>query len=461
MLAIQPRDNEDHQPPVEPLKLFPVTPLIAGNDLPTLISDFFDWLEIEWQLPIFTPDAVRPSLPPPFMLADGLYTIADLMRLSGYSFEGITDFFTQHSITSSESVYLSDTQRQSRAYKKQDLAPFLEHWEWKRLTDVLDQWWLRFFPPACGTCFRCRKSTRSPLPPQLLCGNHVTLPRLRSAFTHFLSELKRLGSVPAWWHKHHADMWGRTAHSAVGILVIYLLDRRMLDLSFDELLQFTPLSEKNHQDIIRLWRNRRLAEYEQFLQAMNAASYKDVALQNKVLLVLGLLVLLKYGLPGIAELGRALSSDELQQACRDHRLVTIHLANGIFLPYPLTPDIRVGHVVLDDVRHYFWRYAAYQNQMGENQHWSKGPRGWEQMLIRIMEQALGFANVYKRDSNPLAQAGNRRLPHQSPAYRSQKRARRHVLYVAPCYDPETDHHLPHLLSSGTAHGTRNLALTGR
>jgi len=401
MHAIQPRDNEGRQATVDPLELFPVTPLIQGNDLPTLIIDFFDWLETVWQLPIFMPDAVRPSLPPPFMLADGLYTITDLMRLSEYSFAGIDYFLTQHGIFPSESVCLAGTRRQSRAYKKQDLAPFLAQWEWKRLTHVLDQWWLRFFPPACGTCGRCQESTCPQLPPQLLCGRHVALTRLRSVFTHFLKEVQRLGHVTAWWHEHRTDTWGKTTHSAVGILVIYLLDRRLLHLSNDELIQFSPLYDKSHQDLIRLWRNRRPAEYAQFLQAMNAASYRNIEVQKKVFLVLGLLILLKHGLPGIAELSRTLSAEEIQQLCNDHRLVTTHLGRGVFLPYPLTSDIRVGHVMLDDIRHYFWQSAAHQNQVGKSQHWSMGPRGWEQMLIKIMEQALA-APMYENATGILS-----------------------------------------------------------
>jgi site-specific recombinase XerD len=134
---------------------------------------------------------------------------------------------------------------------------------------------------------------------------------------------------------------------------------------------------------------------------MNAASYLNVDVQNKVLLVVGLLILLKYGLSGLIPLRRALSAEELQQVCNDHRLVTAHLARGIFLPYPLTQDIRVGHVILDDIRHYFWQYAAHQNQAGKSQPWGRGPRGWEQMLVNIIEQALA-APVYEYEAGILS-----------------------------------------------------------
>src|SRR5260370_33460816 len=108
----------------------------------------------------------------------------------------------------------------------------------------------------------------------------------------------------------------------------------------------------------RLSRNRRPEEYRQFLQAMIATNYKQGSKQEKALRVLCLFALLKYGLPGVAELGRPLSSEEIQRVCSERRLITTHLGYGIFLPYPLTTGVRVGHIILDDIRHYFGQYAA-------------------------------------------------------------------------------------------------------
>ena len=398
MAVVQWSADEDRQSSAVPLDLFPVTPLIQGNDLSMLMTDFFDWLETAWQLPLFQPEMVRPPLPLPLALTEEQYTIPDLARLCGCTFDWLYRYVERFRIVSPGYVpYLSPTgtKGQCRAYRKEDLVLFLEQWKWKRLTHVLDQWWLRFFPPACGTCQSCRRGGRSPMAQQFFCSGCVPLNRLRVVFTHFLRELRHLGSVAAWWQEHQTDTWSKTTCSASGILVIYLLDRRLLHLSLDELFQFEPISNKDHQDLTRLWRNRRPEEYAQFLHAMHAASYRNVEVRNKVLAVVGLLMLLKYGLPGLAELGRPLSSEELQQVCRDRRLVTLHLGSGVFLPYPLTPDIRVGHVLLDDIRHFFWSYAATSEQRGTRRHWGLGPHGCQPMLIRIAEQALA-APTYER-----------------------------------------------------------------
>src|SRR5207248_3617181 len=79
----------------------------------------------------------------------------------------------------------------------------------------------------------------------------------------------------------------------------------------------------------------------------------------------------------------------------DHRLVTKHLGSGMFLPYQLTSDIRVGHIILDDIRHYFWQYAADQDQKSTRERWSTGPCGWELQTISIIEQALA-APMYEQ-----------------------------------------------------------------
>src|SRR5258708_22340404 len=294
MFAIQPGDNAKCPSPGDPLDLFPLTPTIQGNDLPALITDFFDWLETEWQLPVFAPDVERPSFPPPLMLADDLCTNADLMRLCGCSFGAVNDFLAERGIFPSDFVCLSGTKRRCKAYSKQELAPFLEQWNWKRLAQVLDQWWLRFFPPAFGICFHCQmgqKSTSSPQALQLRCGSHIALNQLRSIFLRFLKEIKRLGKVTALWRAHRTDTLGKTTHSAVGFLLIYLLDRPLLHLAFDGLLEFTPLTDKSLRDLARLWRNRRPDEYIQFQQSMNAASYTRARIQNRGLMRLTLLIL--------------------------------------------------------------------------------------------------------------------------------------------------------------------------
>lgn len=389
-MVTQPRDNEDLGVSAAPLDLFPPTRhAVQVNDLAMLITDFFHWLETEWQLPLLAPEVERPDFPPPLVLAEGLYTISDLVQICGYSFETTNASLTRLGISPSTSVSRYENRISCRAYKKQDLTPFFNQVEWKQLTQMLDQWWTRFFPPACGTCRRCQQTKRPQLPLSLVCESHVGLAHhLRSTFQHFLKEFRRLGSVGAWWREHHADTWGHTRCSSLGILVIYLLDRRLLRFSDDELLRFEPLSNKNHEDITRLWRNRRPEEYEQFQEAMRAASHIKEKNTNSILLLVGLLILLKYGLSSIAELGRTLSSEELQQVCHDRRLLTMYLGNGIFLPYPLTPDIRVGHVILDDIRHFIWREAVHPQDGKTTRRWYKGPRTWPIWFVRVIEQAL-------------------------------------------------------------------------
>jgi site-specific recombinase XerD len=230
---------------------------------------------------------------------------------------------------------------------------------------------------------------------QLYCSSNASLSLLRSVFAHFLGEVHRLGSVTVWWREYHVGTWRRDTSSAWGIVFIYLLDRRLLCLSNDELLQLKPIRNKGNHEMTRLWRNRRPKEYHQFLQAMKATNYKAGSKPEKALRVLILFVLLKYGLPGVAELGRPLSSQEILQVCSERRLVTTHLGAGIFLPYPLTTDIRVGHIILDDIRHYFWQYAADQEQKSARNGWDSGPCSWQQLLIGIIEQTLA-APMYEQ-----------------------------------------------------------------
>jgi site-specific recombinase XerD len=271
----------------------------------------------------------------------------------------------------------------------------IEQWRWKRLIQTLDHWWRRFFPSACETCKHCQIYRRDPFTRQLYCSSNDSLGVLRSVFAHFLGQVHRLGSVAAWWRDYHVGIWRRSTSSAWGIVFIYLLDRRLLYLSNAELLQLEPIRHKDYHELTRPWRNRRPKEYHQFLQAMKDGNYKDGSSQEQALRVLSLLVLLKYGLLGVAELGRPLSSQEILQVCSERRLVTTHLRGGIFLPYPLTTDIRVGHVILDDIRHYFWQYAARQEQKPGKGCWATGPCGWQQMLIGIIEQTLA-APVYEQ-----------------------------------------------------------------
>jgi hypothetical protein len=395
-VVTQPREHEERWSTSASLDLFPAAPNGESKNLAALVTDFFQWLEKEWQLPVSDPEVELPPFPTPLLLTKDCYTLADLTRFCESTSGAIKSCLTILRIRPSLMVPLGYRNRTCQAYSKQDLAPFLEQWEWKRILQMLDVGWLRFFPPACGTCVRCRQAVAPYLPMALVCGKHHDgVANLRAAFRYFLEGIRRLGSVRAWWDEYQKSHWGRTSKGpALGTLVIYLLDRRLLRLSDDELLSAEPLCNSYLEDIIRLWHNRRQGEYEQFQQAMRAASYKEEAGHKKVLLMFGLLIFLKYGLNSITELGRRLTPEELQLACRDHRLMTFHLAQGVFLPYPLTSDICVGHVLLDDIRYYIWRYAANKPEDQRSRQWHMGPRTWSIWMVAVIEQALA-APMYK------------------------------------------------------------------
>src|SRR5260370_17119494 len=96
-VAFQPR-AEDNQPSHTAFTPFSTTPRVPDNDLHALITDFFDWLETEWQLPVFTREAQRPPLPPPLALTKELYTVKDLACLSGYCQSHIYEFLQDHGV---------------------------------------------------------------------------------------------------------------------------------------------------------------------------------------------------------------------------------------------------------------------------------------------------------------------------------------------------------------------------
>lgn len=274
-------------------------------------------------------------------------------------------------------------------YTKEDLVPAMMQWEGDRLVETLDAWWRRFFPPACQRCDRCQQHERNPLIQQLMCQGKqgTSLNRLRFVMAKFLRDVLRLGSVSAWWREHQKDRWECETHAGWGVVFVYLLDRRLIRLSLAELLHIKPLCSMDNEERTRLWRLRRPQEYQHFLAALQATNYRAV-IQAYALKVVSLLVLLRYGLVGLAELGRPLATEVVQQACREGRLVTAHVSHGLFLLAPLSKDIRVGHVLLDEIRYYFWAYAAQQEPVRGRSHGEKGPHHWRQELVSAIEQAL-------------------------------------------------------------------------
>ena len=380
------RMAEDNQPSHTTFLPFPTSPRVPDNDILALITDFFTWLETDWQLPVFTKEVQRPYLPPQIALTKKFYTIKDLVDLFGYSETEVRRILQENGV----SPMILGTRGRAHAYRKQDLTLLIERWNLKQLTQTLDNLWQHFFPPPCETCYECKQpySDNDLFLRKKRCSKGIEIYLLRSTLGHFLWEVYLKGSVTAWWRDYRASTWNKSTSSPWGIIFIYLLDRRLIHLSYDELLQLKPIHNKGYPGLTRLWRNRCPDEYKQFLQAMKAANYQESEGKDIALRIIGLFILLKYGLNGVTELGRPLTSKEIQQVCREHRLVTWHLGSGIFLPYPLTEDIRVGHVILDEIRWYFWRYAAIHIQKSTEERWYLGPQHWPINAINILEQAL-------------------------------------------------------------------------
>ena len=80
MAIVQSRDEAPLSPSQALYSPFSPVPLVEENNLLTFITDFFDWLETAWQLPLFAFETPRNPLPHPLDLADSLYTIEDLVR---------------------------------------------------------------------------------------------------------------------------------------------------------------------------------------------------------------------------------------------------------------------------------------------------------------------------------------------------------------------------------------------
>ena len=445
-----------------------------------ITTDFFSWLETEWQLPLLCDELVKPPLPTPIELTKETYTVAELNHLYGlagvgavlrryeikatgsmvnkgrlaavYAAKDLAHLILRLSVdvagipAFTEEVYtieeflglfpgvnhrycyklvrryglvpVSSRPSQGRPiplYKKEDLKAALVKWEGDRLIKILNEWWRRFFPPACQRCDRCRQHARNLLLQQVMCQRPI-LNHLRFAVASFLHEVLRLGSVSRWWSVHRTDAWEREQNAAWGVLFIYLLDRGLLKLSIAEMLGIKSLCSMNNEDRTRLWRQRYPQEYQQFLAALQATNYR-ITSHEYILKIVSLLVLLRYGLANLAELGRPLSKDELNQACHEHRLVTLHLSHGMFFPFPLSKDIRIGHVVLDEIRFYFWAYAAQQEQ-GRHRR-DEGPRHWNHEFVRAIEQALA-APMYEEKKSILSRRPEMEQPLMSPLRLHQK-----------------------------------------
>jgi hypothetical protein len=165
---------EDDQPSHTAFLPFPTSSRVPDNDIIALITDVFNWLETDWQLPVFTNELLRPYLPLQVALTKEFYTVKELVDLYGYSNTRIRVILHENGAL----PLILDTEGSAPVYRKQDLTPLVEQWNLKQLTQTLDYLWRHFFQPACGTCHRCQKPCNDPFIRQLRClhGTIVQVP---------------------------------------------------------------------------------------------------------------------------------------------------------------------------------------------------------------------------------------------------------------------------------------------
>src|SRR5262249_30427564 len=141
MAIVQPEDDELESPSQEPYVPFPTAPLVEDCNILIFITDFFDWLETAWQLPLFAPETPRNPLPHPLDLTDSLYTVEDLVRLYGYSASRTHNLLDAYGIASHRYAHPGGRAGRHALFTKQDLASVIERWEWERLLSAIDGWW--------------------------------------------------------------------------------------------------------------------------------------------------------------------------------------------------------------------------------------------------------------------------------------------------------------------------------
>lgn len=359
------------------------------SQITTLIKDFFLWFEKEWGQPV-----VHPTLaPPPYkpldqftfrtLPPDGRYTFAHLASLWGHTLLTVKSELHRRKIQHVGQIFTS--QGVFSVFQGRDLAQVVEVWEWRRLLGIVDDLWARFTHPPCGICANCRRGRATNLP--IYCRKYNNLlKQYRTSFTQLLEGVRAYGSVAAWWRHEQKAIFDQTSTvygQMRGLIFLYLLDRHFIELSINDLLRL-PFTGLMYSDMLRPWRNRRPEEYASFQQGLAYSGFNGEN-QEMTLALLITLVLLRYGFPGLAELGRRLSPMEIEQAIDEGRLVTQHLTFDVYLPFSLIDDVCVGHVVFDEIRYYFWSYAAHQ--VPPNLH-GLGPRGWRISHVQTIEWIL-------------------------------------------------------------------------
>lgn len=124
--------DEDDQPSPTTFLPFPNTPGVPDNDIVALITDFFTWLETDWQLPVFTKEVQKPYLTPQVTLTKEFYTIKELEDLYGYSNARVGEILRENGAL----PVIRSTRGKAHAYRQQDLMPLVEKWNLKQLTQT-------------------------------------------------------------------------------------------------------------------------------------------------------------------------------------------------------------------------------------------------------------------------------------------------------------------------------------
>ena len=383
------------------LVLFKWQPAFDPNDVQALVRDFFVWFEDEWKQPVIQTsrpnrDELLDQLPFSCRLdEEEVYSKTDLASLVDRPPDQVRTSLKKAGIrpVNLRRYYLGGGSTPN-LYLGRDRMEIVEKWKREKLCAALDPLWTRYLPEPCGRCPKCSITVRiSPFVCSYTQANAIR--NYRESFNRFLRTLQRYENIESWWRHEQNGIIMRSPGSLAlysGIVLLYLLDRHLLDLSLGDLLAL-PFPDIKYKDFLRPWSNRHPEEYQSYLRGLGTV--RDKSTQGSVHAIVSF-ILMKYGLQALSELGRRLSSEEIRQAAREQHLLTPHIYHDVYLDVPLSDDIRAGHIALDELRSYFWSCARDRIQAdqragqreGAVAHWERGPRMLEVSAIMAVERML-------------------------------------------------------------------------
>lgn len=309
-----------------PLALFQRQPEFDPNDIQVLIRDFFTWFEEEWRQPVIQTswpnrDELLGQIPfPPRLDEEGLYSKTDLASLVKRLPNHIRKTFILEGIrpVNMQSRHHGGSLSSPDLFLGRDCMEVVEKWNRETLCAALDRLWARFLPDPCGRCPRCSVLNRTS---RFECSSSqaYAIKNYRQSFNRFLRTLQRYENIESWWRHEQNCIIVRNPESMAlnsGIVLLYLLDRHLLDLSFDDLLAL-PFPDIEYEDFLRPWSNRHPEEYQSFLKGMETIHGRS---ERGAVHAIVSFILMKYGIQAITELGRRLISEEIRQATHERRL---------------------------------------------------------------------------------------------------------------------------------------------